>query len=207
MNPFSHRAREYDGWFELNNHLYEAELKAIESHLPGDRFFGLEVGVGTGRFASLLGFKVGVDPSISMLQLAHQRGVVPVVGAGEELPFLTRSFDVVLLVTVLCFCQSPLRVLAESKRVLKAGGRLIAAIIDADSPLGVFYQAKKAKSPFYRYARFLGARELKQMLESTGFGSLRFSQTLFGNSMENLSTEVREGFGEGGFVVASGTNG
>jgi len=36
---------------------------------------GIEIGVGTGRFASQLGIKLGLEPSKSMASLARQRGM------------------------------------------------------------------------------------------------------------------------------------
>jgi len=45
---------------------------------------GLEIGVGTGRFAAPLGIKVGVDPSMAMLAYAAERGVLGRQGTIES---------------------------------------------------------------------------------------------------------------------------
>jgi SAM-dependent methyltransferase len=95
----------------------------------------LEVGCGTG---ALLGrvikdFRprtlVGVDVAEASVRRA---GVLAQVARadGEALPFADGSFDVVLFRLVLRHAPSPARLLAEARRVLVPGGRVIA--IDAD---------------------------------------------------------------------------
>ncbi len=207
MNPFSSRVLEYDRWFEENRDIYRAELEAVRLHLPRDSTPSLEVGVGTGRFAAPLGVEVGLDPSLEMLHVAKRRGIGPVVGVGENLPFSSGSLALVLAVTTLCFCRNPFLVLEEMRRVLKRGGRAVVSIIDRDSPLGSLYEKKRERSPFYGHAVFLGAGELFEMMEAAGFVNLESSQTLFGTALEEVSTEVREGSGDGGFAVVSGVKG
>jgi ubiquinone/menaquinone biosynthesis C-methylase UbiE len=61
MNPFDKYAKEYDKWFDENKIIYESEIEAIKKHiLKGE---GLEIGVGTGRFAVPFNIKIGVDIS------------------------------------------------------------------------------------------------------------------------------------------------
>ena len=56
---FDQHCRRYEKWFATHAAAYYSELLAIRALLPcgGD---GLEVGVGTGRFAAPLGVRVGV---------------------------------------------------------------------------------------------------------------------------------------------------
>ena len=61
--PFQKYAARYERWFEKNHWVYEAELKAVRSLLPEGQY-GMEIGVGTGKFAAPLGVKIGVDPSV-----------------------------------------------------------------------------------------------------------------------------------------------
>ena len=51
-----------------------------------------------------------------------------VIGAGERLPFLSESFDAVLSVAVLEHVRDPFRCAKELVRVLKPGGRILAAV-------------------------------------------------------------------------------
>ncbi len=122
--------------------------------------FGLEIGVGSGRFAQPLGAKIGIDPSKNMLKLAKERGIQVIQGAGENLPFKDNTFDFVLIVATLCFVESPIDALNETSRVLKRGSRLIVGEISKDSRLGRFYEAKREKSEFYKIATFYSCNEI-----------------------------------------------
>jgi hypothetical protein len=46
----------------------------VRSLLPAGGY-GVEIGVGTGRFAVSLGIAVGVEPSPAMAELARRRGI------------------------------------------------------------------------------------------------------------------------------------
>jgi ubiquinone/menaquinone biosynthesis C-methylase UbiE len=60
----------------------------------------VEIGVGTGRFASALGVPLGVEPSESMRRIARKRGIEVISGKAEALPFRDGCLDYVLMVTV-----------------------------------------------------------------------------------------------------------
>ncbi len=47
------------------------------------------------------------------------------MGAGEELPFPSHSFDVVVSTLILCTVKDPVKVISEGARVLKKGGKFI----------------------------------------------------------------------------------
>ena len=73
--PFEQLTERYDRWFEDHQDAYVSELLAVRALLPlGAQ--GLEVGVGTGRFAGPLGVGWGVDPAAGVLPYARERGVV-----------------------------------------------------------------------------------------------------------------------------------
>jgi ubiquinone/menaquinone biosynthesis C-methylase UbiE len=195
---------EYDEWFEEHKLAYLSELEALKRAIPeGGR--GLEVGVGTGRFAQPLGIKIGVDPSEKMLEIARKRGIEGILGRGENLPFKDGEFDFVLLAFTLCFVDNPLKVLEEAKRVLKPGGRVIVGIIDKNSKLGKIYQAKKEKSKFYKVAKFYSSEEIIDMLSKLDFTDIQALQTISGELESIKEVEApKEGYGEGGFVVIYG---
>ena len=52
--PFEAHQERYDSWFERHAAAYYSELLAVRALLPWEGR-GLEVGVGTGRFAAPLG--------------------------------------------------------------------------------------------------------------------------------------------------------
>jgi len=59
---------------EFSERTYLSELKALKKVIL-EKKKGLEIGVGTGRFASPLGIEYGIDPSEKMLEIAKKRGV------------------------------------------------------------------------------------------------------------------------------------
>ncbi len=177
---FDREARRYDAWFDSpqGQVLFRAEVEAIRRQvkdLPGP---WLEVGVGTGRFAQVLGVRYGVDPAWGVLQLAKRRGVLVVQGRGEALPFLDRAVGSVLLIVTLCFAD-PLPLLGEAKRVLVPGGGLIVADILRESPWGRWYLNNKAAGhPFYRHATFYSLGELQGLLAGADLTLAGASSTL-----------------------------
>ncbi len=200
-DAFEQYALEYDDWFERHEMVYRAELAAIEVLLPRAGR-GLEIGVGTGRFAGPLGIKVGVEPARAMAARAKNRGIEVVRGYAEALPIRTASFDFALMVTVLCFLADPIPALQEATRILKPQGRLIIGVIDPDSPLGRSYEANKGKSKFYRQARFLPIPQVLKWLAELGYKNPEIRQTVFQALPDNTAPEpVREGYGAGAFVV------
>ena len=201
---FNKYAEMYDEWYDENKFIYLSEINALRRFIPKGR--GLEIGVGTGRFSIPFNIKYGVDPSKRMSEIAKKRGINVHIGYGENLPYKNNSFDFILITTTLCFVDDPIKVLKESKRVLKPGGRIIIGIIDKDSFLGKIYQSKKEGNPFYKHAKFLSAREVIDYLKDLKFRNIEVVQTIFKKLEEiNEIEEVKDGYGEGGFVVISAT--
>jgi SAM-dependent methyltransferase len=195
---------EYEEWFERNRFAYLSELKLLRM-LMLERGRGLEVGIGTGRFAAPLGIDFGIDPSSNMLQMARNLGIRVALAEGEHLPFKNEVFDYVLIMVTICFVDDPNRVVEESMRVLKNSGRIAIGIIDRDSWLGKLYLAKKDKSRFYREARFYSVREVIELLKSNDFKNVSVYQTIF-DPLETIRSvqNYKEGSGEGGFAAIYG---
>lgn len=98
----------------------------------------LEVGIGTGlnlRFYDRAKVQslVGIDPAQQMHRLARrrsQRAGLPVELrqlTAERLPLDSGSFDSVVCTYTLCSVSDPAAALAEMRRVLRPGGRLLFA--------------------------------------------------------------------------------
>ena len=199
--PFEKYAGQYEDWFEKNRFAYESELRAIRAQIPesGDC---IEIGVGSGRFASPLGIKLGVEPSKKMREIAEQRGIKALDGVAEALPFNDSVFYCALMVTTICFLDNIEGAFKEAYRVLKSGGFLIIGFVDRDSVIGRQYQRQKEKSVFYRIATFYSVDEVIVYLRKAGFRDFHFSQTIFHSLSEMECIEpVKEGYGEGSFVV------
>ncbi len=201
MTLFDKHYKRYDAWYEKNKLAYLSEIKAIKKVLP-KKGKGLEIGVGTGRFASSLGIRFGIDPSQNMLKIAAKRDIDTRKAQGERIPYGSSFFDYVAIIITICFVKDPSRVLRESKRVLKKGGRIIIGIIDKESFLGKFYQKKE--SIFYKKAKFLSVKNVNTLLRNSGFSDFRYYQTIFSLPGDMRSVQKpQKGFGKGSFVVIS----
>jgi SAM-dependent methyltransferase len=196
----------YEAWFDKHKAAYSSELLALRPFVPWEGR-GIEIGVGSGRFAAPLGVQVGVDPSPKMLVHAAARGIAVVEGVAEHLPFAEASFDHALVVTTICFVDSPAWMLAEAHRVLKPGGRLVIGFIDRESDLGQDYLAHQAEKVFYRDATFYSADEVAHLLQEAGFSITTWGQTLAHPLSETRAIEpLRSGRGQCAFVVVAATN-
>jgi SAM-dependent methyltransferase len=203
IGPFEAHTDRYEEWFEEHGDLYRWEIEAIEALLPSFSE-GVEIGIGTGRFALPLGIRIGVEPSGAMAARAMEKGLEVIPGTAEELPLPDESFDFALMVTTICFVDDPARALAEIRRILRPGGYVIVGFVDRETPLGRLYLANKEKSRFYAPATFFSAGELERLLREAGFGEIEAVQTLFGPDLEHMEGGVKPGTGEGAFVVLRG---
>ena len=202
---FETHHQRYEAWFEKHEAAYISELLALRPFVPWEGR-GIEIGVGSGRFAGPLGVQVGVDPSPAMLVYAAARGIEVVQGTAENLPFVAGSFDHAMVVTTICFVDSPAGMLAEARRALKPGGRLVIGFIDRESALGQDYLAHQAENVFYRDATFYSSDEVAQLLLETGFSISAWGQTLAHSLSETREIEsLRPGRGQCAFVVIAAT--
>jgi len=151
----------------------------------------LEVGSGTSPYGIRLA-KAGHDVvavDISRVELAEARRNVRsenvemqfVRADIEHLPFRSKSFNTVICGTVLHHMYYALKdTLAEFVRVLQEGGKMVAFEPNSHDLLEyLFYHPRNPlhfKSP---NERPLCPRELRRMLSSVGFSSIRIEPTVF----------------------------
>lgn len=203
VTVFDKHADEYDRWFDENKQIYQAEVNALQRFIP-ETGFGVEVGVGTGRFSIPFGIRMGVEPSRNMAQIAKSRNIAICLAVGEHLPFDDNQFDFALLVTVVCFVKDVAQLLHEVRRVIKVGGKVIIGFIDKDSALGQLYESRKDADKFYKEAHFYSVPEIVALVRQVGFGELQFCQTIIGFPNNSATAyQVCAGYGEGAFVVLS----
>ncbi len=172
METFDLIADDYDRWYDTpeGKSIFVEEIDCLSLVCRGCAGRWLEVGVGTGRFASALGVAEGIDPSPAMLELAARRGVETKRGSAESLPYPDESFDGVLMVLVLCFLDDPAQAVRECRRILRPAGRLLLGTIPAESPWGRLYTRKgKAGHPVYSRAKFRTIETTERLFEDAGF--------------------------------------
>ncbi len=139
------------------------------------------VEVGSGAHGLIFFFgtdvAVGVDPlalEYSKLFPKWQCRVSTVAAAGELLPFVDESFDVVLCDNVVDHAESPARIVAELSRILKRGGllyftvnvhhpiySLASDLHDGWNALGISYEI----GPFADHTVHLTLRRAKRLFD------------------------------------------
>jgi SAM-dependent methyltransferase len=195
--PFDLYSEEYDNWFKRNKEKYEAELRAIKDFIPS-KGNGLEIGVGSGKFAYPLGIKIGIEPSDKMAEKSRALEIKVIKGVAENLPVADSSFDFVLMVTTICFVDDIEKSFREAFRVLKKEGFIVVGFVDRESELGKEYMRRKNKSRFYKAAYFFPTGEVLNYLNNAGFGAFQIKQTIFPGT---ATQHIENGFGKGSFVV------
>jgi SAM-dependent methyltransferase len=204
-SPFDSLAVEYDAWFEDEGKLiFAIEVKAFDAVLSPLPKPGLEVGVGSGRFAQVLGIENGIDPSVKLLETATSRGIKTFLARGEDHFFNKETFGTVFLIATLCFVDSPIAVLHEAQRILKPEGKIVLGLVLRESPWGRFYQIKKQEGHrFYKYATFYSYEEVEKLITHSGFIIDKVISTLFQKPSEVKGMEApRSGFfTDAGFTV------
>lgn len=199
IEVFDQKSNEYDQWFDKHPVLFESELKALSKVVPYNKY-GLEIGIGIGRFADECAIDRGIDPSENMARIAEKRGTKTLIAKAENMPFFSRTFDFAVMITTVCFLDDILKSFKETGRILKPNGEFIIGMIDKNSSLGQHYLQNKENKPFYKHARFFSVTEITEYLEEAGFGNFEYWQTLI-TASEEEPEDPKQGFGEGGFVV------
>ncbi|HLD71803.1 MAG TPA: methyltransferase domain-containing protein [Candidatus Peribacteraceae bacterium] len=148
---------------------------------PGDHL--LEIGFGPGEAIAEAvrltphGYIAGIDHSSAMLTIAEQRNhraimqehVELTLGDARKLPYEDDSFDTVFAVNVFHFWPDSTRELAECRRVLKSGGRIVFFLTHPSSWLpgirdtGVFVARE--------------AEDVEKILVTAGFGNVQSHTT------------------------------
>ena len=133
----------------LNGTNRQGNLKAVEWLGLENGHHVLEIGFGNGRtvpdlFAEAENVRyTGIDFSPTMVEEASRfnAGLVAdgracfLLGSAEHMPFPDASFDRVFSVGVVHFWESPVRPLAEARRVLRPGGTsLMACLYPRNAP-------------------------------------------------------------------------
>jgi len=175
-NPFDTVAKEYDQWFNDNSNVFLSELEAVKYFVP-QQGIGVEIGVGTGRFASELGIRHGIEPSENMAEIARQRGIDVKIGVAENLDYGNGSFDFAIMVAVDPFVQDIQKTYNEIYRIIRQGGKLIVGTLHKDGEVAKKYMAMK-DSEVYKSATFHTVDETINQLKMSGFEGFSTCQSL-----------------------------
>jgi SAM-dependent methyltransferase len=197
-NLFDTEVKEYEEWFITNDKLLESEVDAIRQLIPVSGN-GIEIGVGTGIFASRLGIRDGVEPSNKMAAEAAKKGINVFNGVAEKIPVNNGTYQFALMVTVDCFLDDVSKAFSEVRRILVNDGIFIIAFLDKATPLGQLYEENKHLHKSYRDATFHTSTEIVLLLKTSGFEVVDRRQTIY--SLKNTLQEIKFGVGEGVFAV------
>jgi ubiquinone/menaquinone biosynthesis C-methylase UbiE len=201
--PFNDHVAEYEDWYKKYPFVFRSEVAAIKEFLPrGENIRGIEVGLGTGRFAKALGIKDGIEPAENMRSVAEGKGIFVLNAVAEHLPYKSLQFDFVLMNFCISYFEDVPEAFKEAHRVLKRGGCLIAGFIDKNSRIGRFYQERKPESVFYKKANFYTVPRIEKELKNAGFKKLQFLQTLF-HDLDVIKSIQKPlpGHGKGSYVL------
>ena len=196
---FDQLAARYDGWYDSPRGaaIFREECLCLRLVCPERRGRWIEVGVGTGRFASAMGIEKGIDPSPKMMEYAEQRGVRTCLGTAENLPFADGAFDGVLMALTLCFVQDVGQALRNCFRILGCPGVLLLGIVPADSPWGCEYARKADKGPpVYALAHFHKLSYIVGLAENAGFTLRDSAGALFWRPGETPPSERSSALGK-----------
>jgi SAM-dependent methyltransferase len=193
---YNSHCREYEEWIKSHPHIHESEVIVFKKLVPSG--VGLEIGVGTGRLASALSVRFGLDPSRGMLKLAQQKNVLVVQGVGENLPFKKESFNFILIVYTIELADDALRFLKEATKSLKKRGVLILGIANRESAWGKFYEQDAAKG----FWRWYSTEEILRYFKKNRLEFQEAFHTHFHAPPDIKEIEEpKKGFGNGGLVV------
>ncbi|HMB00210.1 MAG TPA: class I SAM-dependent methyltransferase, partial [Spirochaetota bacterium] len=178
IEPFNKYSRRYDNWFADNEACYQSELATVKKAIPHSGR-GIEIGVGSGRFAAPLGIKEGIEPSPAMAAIAAEKGIKVITARAEDIPLPDSSYDFCTLITTICFLGNVDQSMGEINRILKPSGYLIIGFIDKNSIVGRHYLQAKESNVFYKEAVFFSTKEVICYLQRSNFRLQTAWQTLF----------------------------
>lgn len=176
---FDQYAADYDRWFDENREIVDTQVAALRRVLPRAGI-GLEIGAGSGRFASRLGVTHGLDPARRLLAYAKNRQVEPVQGIAEALPYKAETFDYLLLMTSICFFADLGTAFCEAFRVLRPEGRIVIGFLDKYGEIARRERGRKTPGRFLRSAIFRSTDEVTAALYKAGFSAIALREDLNG---------------------------
>jgi SAM-dependent methyltransferase len=127
--PILYQVEETHWWYLGRRRIIQSLVEKISKSLNNSNPKILDVGCGTGANLKMLaecGRVEGVDISPQAVEFCRERGLNGVkLGAIEELPYQSESFDIVTALDVVEHLDDDVAGLREMRRVLRRDGRLL----------------------------------------------------------------------------------
>lgn len=163
-------------WFAGRTRAIQKYLDAeVGPRQPGVERKILDIGSGAGNMAHHLahyGKVIGLDFNPRPLAVAGLRGLDAIQASGDTLPFADEEFDLVALLDTIEHIPDEFGVLAECRRVLKPGGKLM---ITVPAFLWLWSYNDEINAHERRYT----ASELQHKLAMVGLQTKRLSYNNF----------------------------
>lgn len=224
---FDEYAEKYDSWFLKNEIVLLSEVALLASFLknPGRT---LSVGCGSGLFEMLLkrdhkiNIEEGLEPSVSMAEIAQKRGMTVKIGTAENLnEYAVNQFDTVIFNGSPSYISDLKKAFQETRRILKTGGHILVLDVPKESGYALLYNfashlghwehplldgvrpAFPYPIEFAKSANWRTTPEKVALLQKIGFNNFQFAQTLTKHPVyTHLEVEPPiEGYDRGGYVA------
>ena len=167
----------YDRWFEtpigsLVKSCEEALVMEMLIPAPGETI--LDAGSGTGVFtlpiiaagALVTGLDISLPMVLSSIRKLGRASFSPVVADMASLPFRDAAFDKSISITALEFIEDGARSVAELFRVTKAGGLVVAATLNSESPWAARRRKEAGeKESIFRKAVFRSEADMRALVQ------------------------------------------
>ncbi|MCF0168848.1 MAG: class I SAM-dependent methyltransferase, partial [Bacteroidales bacterium] len=138
-------AEQYDSWFLQNENVLLTELALVAKCLRGAGRV-LSIGCGSGLFEQLLErnygivVKDGVEPSVSMAEIARRRGMNVTIATAEELDMPGEGeFDTLLFNGCPCYINDLHKAFCNTRRYLRPGGRVVVIDVPKECSYAMLY--------------------------------------------------------------------
>ena len=170
---------EHDFFFEAKvRHILAARRRLAASGAVRVLEIGCGIGLLTQRLRPLLIDVWGIDPSISSLGQAAERGGRMIAADGLRTPFADKTFDLVIAVCVLHHVPVGQRAvfLAEAARITRCGGLVL---LCEHNPWNPLTRLVVGRCELDRDAVLLAQTEARHRLTAAGLSDIRSRYILF----------------------------